>query len=424
MVHESVIRRAREGGRWKSHNRACAGYLVNSPQHINSARLARHLSAAGDDSAALTPMRAAISERVSEGQYREAEILLSELDSMLERLGHDEDAPAQGWSHVLRARMFRLRREYKNAAISAEAGERVARAGNDPRALLDALLERGRLEIRGGAPGAARDRLAEASLIARTLGDPLRIAEVDRDLGYAFGRLGEVVRARELFMRAVATYRRQKREDLAGEVWMGLAEIGRSSGRNDLARKWAEEALRCFKLQGSRWGMAAALNTVADLRRLSGDLDGAERQFREVLEQYELLGIAEGAMARLNLALVLLARERWREARSELQRFKVAVATGYPLARAASHAGLAACAAHSKDWTDVQRNLLHVRSATEEGVIHDVDLANLLQLTGTLAAVNGQRRHARQALKLALNQWRALGREAQAKAVEEALRTL
>jgi hypothetical protein len=126
----------------------------------------------------------------------------------------------------------------------------------------------------------------------------------------------------------------------------------------------------------------------------------------------------------MNLALVLLAREQWEEAHTQLEGYRAATAGGFPLALAVCHAGLVACAARSGQWADVQRHMATVKSASSEGLVHDVDLANLLQLAGSVCAAKGHLRNARLTLEMAHDQWKALGRTAQQKAVAEALEAL
>ena len=61
--------------------------------------------------------------------------------------------------------------------------------------------------------------------------------------------------------------------------------------------------------------VAGALNAIAGAERESGDLDAAERDFREALHVARVIGYAEGvAPITGNLATLALKREDWREA--------------------------------------------------------------------------------------------------------------
>ncbi len=76
LLRESLIRRARDNGRWDAHNRACANMLHGRSGPGLAERLAGHLLASGEWERALGPLLDGARERMTEGAYSAAEELL------------------------------------------------------------------------------------------------------------------------------------------------------------------------------------------------------------------------------------------------------------------------------------------------------------------------------------------------------------
>jgi len=84
----------------------------------------------------------------------------------------------------------------------------------------------------------------------------------------------------------------------------GASRPGRSEG----ARRYLEEALVLAQERGDQRELAAAINAIAQLHRMEGDLDKAEPLYEEVLRLARELGDRESiAIGLLNLAMVVIS---------------------------------------------------------------------------------------------------------------------
>ena len=83
----------------------------------------------------------------------------------------------------------------------------------------------------------------------------------------------------------------------------------------------ASDALLAYERAGSRAGVAGALNALGEAARAVGDLDAATDAYRRSHKMSMAVGAAVTAsVAEINLALVLLAKGDYRDARHVLQK--------------------------------------------------------------------------------------------------------
>ena len=146
--------------------------------------------------------------------------------------------------------------------------------------------------------------------------------------------------------------------------------------------------------------------------------------YREALHRMEELGADNSLVVRVNLALVLIARERYPEAEQILRDFLDAIDPSRVSINAIVHASLTPCAAAAKDWEAVDAHLAHaVRLAGRVGYV-DTDLAEGFQRCAQICRQSGQYARAKQGLERSLEQWVALRRRDRVAEVRRALATL
>ena len=424
MVRESLLRRARDAGRWQAHHRICAARLSGDLDLLQTERLARHLSAAGDDRAALEPMRRAAAGYIETAEFRAAQAMLVELEQAMERISLPQTDLAWARAWVLRARLYRQRREQVEAKSYADRAVEVARVARHGATLFEALRERGLLEVLGGEFVAANDVLSEARALAQRLGNRRAFAEVSMDLGWVAMQRGQLDVAEERFLRCVALFDALDDGPAAAGVWMGLSDLARKAGRWRVAIERAQRGRVCWEAQGARSGVARAINMHADILRLTGELTQAEEGFRDAVARFDQLGIGKTAIARVNLALVLIARERYGEAEEILGAFLEVIHPSRVSVNAIVHASLTPCAAAARDWESMDRHLKRAIALAGSVGYVDTDLADGFQRSAELCQRAGQWVRAKNGYEQALEQWVAMRRRDKIEEVRTALSKL
>ncbi len=173
------------------------------------------------------------------------------------------------------------RGDYEEARSMFESALRLARANPDAdrwaeaRALTSLTSVISPVGDEQEALGLAREALE----LGRAMRDPFTIAVAQQSIGNSFRRMLEL-------------------ED---------------------AHRYAEQAMRTFRDLGARWEEASALSDRGTIRRLMGDLDGAERDLRDTIRMSNELG--ERTMQTWTvdrLVLVLVMKREFARARAEL----------------------------------------------------------------------------------------------------------
>ncbi len=410
MVRESLLRRARDAGRWERHHRVCAERLTGELDVLQAERLSRHLAAAGEDAAALEPMLQAAAGHIETAEFRAAQAMLVELEQAMGRLKLPKTELAWAKTWVLRARLYRHRREHAEAIDYAAKAAEIARAKRDGVTLFEALREHGLLEVLRGEFGSAHDILSEARGLAERLGNHRSYAEVSMDLGWVAMQRGQLNVAEEGFLKCIALFEALGDEPGAAGVWMGLSDLARKAGKWASAIRRAERGRACWEAQGARSGVARAINIRADILRLTGELAQAEEGFRDAVARFDQLGIGRTAIARVNLALVLIARERYSEAEEILVDFLSAIHPSRISVNAIVHASLTPCAAAARDWKSMDEHLERaIQLAGSVGYV-DTDLADGFQRSAEISRRAGQWARAKYGYEQALEQWVSMRR--------------
>ncbi len=163
----------------------------------------------------------------------------------------------------------------------------------------------------------------------------------------------------------------------------------------------------------------------ADIARFEGQLDLAEAGYRLAKELYDSLESVDRYVPPLNLALVLIARRQYIEARVLLRGVvDLLEAMGRTGALGLVWLAFVPCAAGMSDWVGYDRYLGRALERLADSRMTDPDIAWPAELAGSLALKAGQADRARPALELSSLQWQALGRDADADRVRQLLGSL
>jgi tetratricopeptide (TPR) repeat protein len=177
-----------------------------------------------------------------------------------------------------------------------------------------------------------------------------------------------------------------------------------------------------FLRLGNHLGQGLCLNALAEVSRKQGDLDGAEAGYRQALARYEAVGAANALFPRLNLALVLLQRRRFDEARALLEQALVTVTrSGRRGLQGCIHANLLPCAAAEADWMAWDHHLEQATELLGDSGLLEEDIAWPACLAGDLAWEQNQAARAQAAWRLAHQQWSGLNNQERLAQVEALL---
>lgn len=147
-------------------------------------------------------------------------------------------------------------------------------------------------------------------------------------------------------------------------------------------------------------------NDLGEVARFRGDLEGAERAYRQALSLFEAIGAGDAAIARLNVLLLRLQRGQHEPVRAPLE------VLAQELAEEDRHgllsitrAALMASAAGAGDWPAFDRYRAAVEQVAREAGLALPNIATLSEQAGGLARAAGESRRARSAWTLAGDQW-------------------
>jgi len=98
-------------------------------------------------------------------------------------------------------------------------------------------------------------------------------------------------------------------EWLVAAAWLSAARTAENEGNLVQTRVAAAEAVGRFRALGERWGLSTALQVVAGIRMLDGDLDGANAEYDEASRLLAELGSHE-ELSQVQLRLAEIAARR------------------------------------------------------------------------------------------------------------------
>ncbi len=411
MLRESLVRRARDAGRWSLLNSACADMLARRSGRTVAERRGRHLVEAGRLEDAVEPLLAGAKESSHIGVLRDVDALLTLRDDVLTRLGVPESDARWGWGWLLRCRVaHRVGRATELRTIGARL-EAAARTHGWTELMPFGLLMLGRGARVGGDMDAAGKALREAAGIAEASG---ALGECHRELAAISLELGQSDTARQYCRKARKDLDAAKELELAGLALLLESYIDTQAGDEAAARDALAKAQARFRRAGSRAGAAKCVNQLGELARYAGDLEAAEAFYRESIKLHDAVG-DERAFLEMNLALTLTGREQFSEARTvlidTLERLEL---KGRRPFAAAVRANLLTCYAGVGDWAAWDEEFETTARELAATSFVELDIARLTERAGELALAAGHTQRARQAFNMAADQLAELGRSADA----------
>ncbi len=413
LLRDAVLQRARRAGRAAAHHAICARVVPAEQQE----RRGRHLLAAGDALGALEALGRASEDVLERGEFLRCEAIIEDYERARRAAGVGDEDPRAGVASWLRTGVALGRGAFAEAGRSAERLERRA-AQHGWRALeAEALLQRSRVDF-DEARFQDGHRHVERAL-ARLPDDarPALRGELLRSAGNILLAQGELDAADRMMAQAQRWFESLGQVAQAARCEKTRATIARQDGRLDDAARYLDSARDELHRLGLRLAEGDTLHGAAELARLRGELDAAERDYRAAHALYEAVGSSYTIIAQINLGLVLIERGRHVEAGEVLGRCLAAARRQRrTIIEIVVQLFLLPSLAVAGDWATFDRWLADAHAFLEARRICELDQARMAAEAARLCAAAGERERARRAWALAADQYRMLGRTADADA--------
>jgi tetratricopeptide (TPR) repeat protein len=232
-----------------------------------------------------------------------------------------------------------------------------------------------------------------------------------------------VHRAGELYLKALTEA--EAVDEYAGHCTYGLACLAGRDGRFDDARQWGEKTRAAWNRSGNRYGVAKLLNELGEIERRAGNLDVAEANYRQSVRLLDALGHSGATVVRTNLALVMVVRGRYAEARPVLAScVATAARERWGGMLGAMNLTLLPCLAADRDWAAWRQRLDAGLTALSQAGYADPDTAAMATLAGDMALEAQAPERASEAYAVAVQQLASLGRDDEAIELQDRLRAL
>jgi eukaryotic-like serine/threonine-protein kinase len=414
MLRESLERSSKDAGRFQAHHRACAAMLAErygTEAPGIAERLGIHLLAAGDLDGALAPLVRGAEERFSASDYSAARELLSKRDSALEALGAGEDDARWGEGWIVAARVAIQQGRLQDAGRYADRAERQARRWGWRAILPDALFELATTAYETGDHARAIERFEQASELYRWNGDELGIARCELGTSDAIYRRGELARSYDQYKAALARFERLQDPLGMTNCLLGMGYVALWKNDLDSALSLFERQLRLVEGMGNRFRIARCVSALGEVARQGGKLSEAEQHYRRALQIDDAIGSNSAWVDRMNIALVLLVRGEFLEAKKPiLEVLELLKESAVPAQLCVVYTEILPCLAHERDWAAWDYYFGEATRVLKETGLKDGDIAWALHLGGEQASAAGEKVRASEAFRLALAQWQSLAR--------------
>jgi serine/threonine protein kinase/tetratricopeptide (TPR) repeat protein len=314
MLRESLLRTARQAGRWRQHHEACAATFAERSEDPRYAeRLGRHLLDAEQTEQALLPLLRGVEHRLVTVGPQLAQALLDTVEGALRSAAVPESDVRWGWRAVLMARIHQELGLPEQALASARAALSGARRHGWAEVAFRAAETEAQLLLRLGRLPEAEQLLEHLEAEARRLSDPLKLGSALVGQAHVARRKRQLVLSLDKLEQAIVSLQRADPAQVQARLPQAQLDRGRAaegSGDPAGARRRYREALEGFQKLGAGLGMAESHDRLGRLSFSEGALEEARASLALALSQYEALGSERQLACRMRLSRVVLRLTR------------------------------------------------------------------------------------------------------------------
>ncbi|MEZ4319328.1 MAG: protein kinase [Myxococcota bacterium] len=321
QFRDAILDRARTQGRLKRHHHAAACQLGNDVKATELERFGRHLLGAGQREAALDPLLRAVPAVQATVGRMSAWRLLDTIEHTLRKLDLPRSDVRWGRLYLERALLSEHLGQHRRAVKwAAKAGQEASRF-NWPFIAASANFRLARHSMRKGEIDLAHARLVRVTNQVDPNEHPFLVGEslfllgrLGRDLGDPPDKVAQLIKAGRTWMMRDKDPRRR------AQAMLHLARAALEDDQPATCAALTERARKIAIEIGDLPQQVNCLSFAAEVARSSGDLAGAAEHLRKAIEVFELIGDAQLALLRCNLAIVLLDLGENGDALKELDR--------------------------------------------------------------------------------------------------------
>ena len=464
MIREVLTEQARRAGRWSGHHRACAGLLMFARTPEQQERLGHHLLCAGEPRMAFAHLMSAARTLDHRGISRAASRVVARAGEALDLLGADEIDRSRCACRLLTCQVEIRRHNPQRWLDELRRWRDITREQQWPELEAEALWVLGEACQKSDLLDEAHECLEAAQVLAGRLSLPRLEQELLASRALQRLRRGDQLGAEPLLRQVLAQPVHLDAPTVQLSARLNLASIARISGRLELARRYATEAIEIGQAQGCLDVVSHGLLILGILADREGDLAASERWIRECLNiaqrtgKFRAIAIARNSLGelarrqgrlalaeeryrtslawaeaggrpmeppRINLALVLTRRQRYAEARELLEAVRSRVQQlGDPFIVWHCRVFLLAPLAGLRDWAAFDAQLGLVLEDEMARKRFGLDVAEVAERAGYIAHYSRQPGRAASAWRFARSQWLGLGQAERAAALADQLEAL
>ena len=250
MIREVLTEQARRAGRWASHHQACSGLLMTARTPELQERLGHHLLCAGEPRMAFAHLMSAARTLDHRGISRAASRVVARAGEALDLLGAGEADRSRCACRLLTCQI-EIRRHNPHRWIEELRGWRdVARQQRWPELEAEALWVLGEACQKSDLLDEAHECLEAAQMLADRLSLPRLEQELLATRALQRMRRGDMISAEPLLRQVLSQPVHLDAPTVQLSARLNLASIARISGRLDVARQYATEAIEIGQAQG------------------------------------------------------------------------------------------------------------------------------------------------------------------------------
>jgi len=392
---------------------------------VPSARIGRHLLAAGEPEAALQPLLDAVDRRYLTSAYEEALELLDGREEAVATLGLAPHDRRTLLGVLARAAILRETPRFAEARAIIDALRPMLEENGEPDLMARALLTRARAQASALDVAGSHATLQELEPIRGALATASERFAERLLVGFLAQRSNQPDVSERIYADARA-------EAVELQEWFFVAQFDVQSSGIALKHRTAEEALELgmrahtISLEhGHPRGAASGQMAMANALRKQEKWDAAIEAYRGAIALYTAAGSAGGDIARNNLGGMLLEREQWSDARVIARETRRSFrAAGRRPWEAMAVTMQALCDAGERRWSDLGGRLAEAAELLEPCSSAQSGSAQIAEKAADHAEEAGQTDLAIVALELAVMHWERLSRGVDTERVTRRIRGL
>lgn len=395
LLRESLLRYAHENNRLRAHHLVCAEMLqtyFSDALPFYDERRAEHLFAAEAWEMCIEPFLHAGIFRRQRSEFDAAHALFKKRELAIDKCQADEDSPvrALGWIAEANTLLQELRLDEAEPLIrrSADLGLRT----HSPVIQALAYKEKGLLLHYRNNITESLDVLMASLSFFNQIGERRRGAYLN-DRAETLWLIGRICDARHeldlarIYLQQAVEIQTQTGDQYGlGRSYKALGNTFQHGGLYEEARQNLEYALQIFQHMGYRLYIANCLNDIGEIYRLGYLMpDEAETWYRNAMDVYREVNDIDGTTSVINLVLLLLAKQRFTEAKSlVLQQIDMVKKSGQNFDLNWLYAELLPCCAATFDWPTFESTVLLLGKALEDSMVVDADILYCTELAANL----------------------------------------